>query len=354
MKLVPRLLLGALALVVIAAVVGVAIFERIPPSKYGVKQNLWGGGVEEGYAETGLRIGITGLHDWHLLDRRTHFLTFSRSNEGRMSSSARPSLEIRTKDNNTASVDVTVTYRIIPEEAHLIVAEGLEFQYPGLVRERVKGLLREQLAQLSPEDFVDSDTRMERADATFPLLETELAKIHVQPESILIRAVRFPPEFEKKLQQQQLTRQLAPLADANERVEKQLKETGVIEKDTEAREKEARAEWNKRLQTQRSDNEVEIARILAEAQVYERTTRSESDAGYVKLVAEGDLSLAQAEALRDELRNRALDTLGGRILLAAEAARNLDVERVVLNSNDPAVPTILDVDALVDLLVGGE
>ena len=52
------------------------------------------------------------------------------------------------------------------------------------------------------------------------------------------------------------------------------------------------------------------------------------------------------------MRNQALNTLGGRIYLARLAAENLRFESVTLNSNDPAIPSILDVDGLVKMLVG--
>ena len=67
---------------------------------------------------------------------------------------------------------------------------------------------------------------------------------------------------------------------------------------------------------------------------------------------EGELALREAESLRERLRNEALESAGGRLYLACEAASNLRIEKVTLNSNDPSVPSILDLDELVALLVG--
>ena len=131
-----------------------------------------------------------------------------------------------------------------------------------------------------------------------------------------------------------------------------MKATGKIEKETEALEKEARAEWDKKLQDARSTNEVEVAGILAEANIYDNRVRPAADARYETLLADGKLAIAKAEALRDELRNEALDSLGGKILQARDAADNLRFESVTLNSNDPGVPTVIEIDKLVDLLVG--
>jgi len=129
-----------------------------------------------------------------------------------------------------------------------------------------------------PRDVLRSRTRSSRT--ALPLSKTALGEYHVEPERILIRAVRFPAGYEE------------------------------------------------RLQDARSTNEVKIARILAEADIYERSTRADTDASYVEAVAQGE----------------ALDTVGGRLLLALRAAENLQFDSVTLNSNDP--------DALVELLVG--
>jgi regulator of protease activity HflC (stomatin/prohibitin superfamily) len=353
LKLILAVVLGAALLLAISSSM---LLERVAPYEFGVKQNLLGGGIVEDVYGTGYHLGIVGVHRWHKLDGRVHFISFAsdpgtRRTLGDNVDAAGP-LDIRTSDNNTASLDVTVLYRIIQEEAFEIVSEGLTLAYRDRVRQATQGLLREELSKLSPEDFVNTDIRQQRVEETLPLLRETLAQYHVEPMGILIRAVRFPPEYEEKLQLKQLTRQKSLLAQARERQERQSQVTESIEKETEALEKRARGEWDKRLQQARSENQVEIARIRAEAEVYSRSTRANADAEAVALEAEGRLALDQAEALRDGLRNAALDTVGGRILLARQAAENLDIEDVTLNSNDPSVPTIIDIEGLIDLLVG--
>lgn len=349
------MIIGLAALLLLAVVL---LFERVPPAKIGVKQSQWGGGIVRQDYGAGFQWGVTGYHRWYFLDEITHFLTFSATTTDRTLStgtvSTRPALSIRTKDNNQASVDVTVTYRIKKGEGHLIAVDGVRFQYRDRVTSLVESVLREELAQLSSEEFTSPETRVERAAATLPLLAAAMSEFHVEPLDLLVRAVSFPAEYEAKLQEKQLTRQNALLATAREGVEKQRQVTGVIEKETEAMAKERIASWDKRLQDVRSDNEIEVQKILAHAEVYSRTTRSGADADYVTALAEGDLALAEAEAVRNDLRNKALDTVGGRILLATRAAENLQIDEVTLNSNDPAVPTVLDVGAMVRLLVGDD
>jgi regulator of protease activity HflC (stomatin/prohibitin superfamily) len=354
-----RFFFGVIGFVVLVMIAIALLFERVPPATIGVKLSQWGGGgiVRQDFA-AGFRWGVTGYHRWFFLDKRTHFLTFSDDAvPGTMSTSTigmRPALSIRTKDNNQASVDVTVTYRIKENEGHQIAVDGVRDQYRDRVTSLVESVLREELAQLSSEEFTSPEIRVKRAASTMPILEEAMAEFHVEPLDLLVRAVRFPAEYEVKLQQKQLTRQKALLAKALEGVEKQHQVTGVIEKETEAMEKERRADWDKRLQDARSNNEIEVQKILSQAEVYDKTTRSAADADQVTAIADGELALAQAEAVRNDLRNKALDTVGGRILLATRAAENLRIDEVTLNSNDPSIPTVLDIGAMVRLLLGDE
>jgi len=269
-------------------------------------------------------------------------------------SQRRPPLDIRTKDNNTAALDVTMTYRISPGEANNIVSERLQNSYRDRVVSTVQSVLREELAQLTPEDFVDTAVRLQRAEATLPVLKEALKKFHIQPDRLLIRAVRFPPAYEQKLQDRQLKQQLTLLEKSKQAVEEALAKTGKIEKETEADVKELVATWDKQLQDAQSSNEVKVAGVLGAAGEYDLKTRAVADAEYETLVADGNLAVAKAEALRDELRNAALDSVGGRILQARDAAENLNFTSVTLNSNDPNIPSVIDIDALVDILIGSK
>ncbi len=330
-----------------------ALFEKIPPSAIGVKQALWGGGgvVEKDHL-LGYHLGVSGYHKWYLLDKRTHFLSFSERRARSKLGDYRPPLQIRTKDNNVASFDITVTYKIIPGEGHKIVMEGNRDTYRSRVADRVESTLREELAQLSSEDIYDTAMRVARVnDALVPMLE-DMKQYHVQPERILVRAIRFPAGYERELQQKQITYQKRELAKAQRGVEEQQAINGTKNAEISAAEKKKRGVWDKDLEIMRSDNKVDVATVRADADVYDQRTRAEGEADYQTAVADGQLAIDKTDALRNELRNQALDTVGGRIFLAQKAATNLSFESVTLNSNDPSIPSIIDVNGIVKLLIG--
>ena len=349
-------------ILVLTIVVTAFITEKIPPARIGVKQVVLGTakGIVKKDHYTGLVLGISGYHRWHLLPRQTHFLHFTESKGWRESRLARgiedwqPAVTLRTKDGNTIDLDVTVTYKIKKDEAYLIIKDGLKDAYRERVRARVISTLREELAELTSEDLQITNLRLARAQDTLALLTQELAEYHVVPENLFIRKVKFPAQYETKLQEKQLLRQESQLESA---LTEQAKVEQVVKTQTRKIAAEALAEeknWDRKIQEKRSDYQVQIAQINADALLYSRTTIAEGEAERDIAIARGNLALEKAGALRDLLRNEALDSVGGRILLALTAVENLQIPEVTLNSDDPAVPMLLDLTKMTRLLVGDQ
>ncbi|MDF1799550.1 MAG: hypothetical protein P1V81_10270, partial [Planctomycetota bacterium] len=69
-------------------------------------------------------------------------------------------------------------------------------------------------------------------------------------------------------------------------------------------------------------------------------------------ISEGKLAVDLAKSIGQRLHLEALDSPGGRVYLAREAASQLKVDEVWLDSRDPDVPSMLDVDELAALLFG--
>ena len=349
-----RIFLGFFLIALLAVVSMSLMIETVPVAAYGVRNNnLSDKGVALEDFDTGFHLGIAGVHKWYFIDKRTHFLTFAQS--GDMEAGVRQtSLSVRTKDNNTVEFDVTVTYKIIPGSAHKLVEKGNHLLYRTLIATGVENVLREEFAELSSEDLYSTELRTQVAQAALAPLREEMDDNFCEPETVLIRAIRFTSEYENQLQAKQLTYQKKLLAEARTKVEDRKAVTEKISAEIIAKEQEKRGDWDKMLQTELSENKVLIAQKLAKANIYDRGTRSEASADYETLSADGKLAVEKAEALRNELRNKALDTTGGRIYLAQQAAENLQIDHVTLNSNDPKVPSILDISEMVRLLVGSD
>ena len=339
---------AAAGLIAGLALAGVAcLTHRVPAASIGVRQTQWGGtGVERRDHATGLHFSVRGWHAWHELDRRTHFASFGTTAEG-----SRPMLDLRTKQGNEIRVAAVVPYGIVEGEAHELVRDGLKSTYAKLVEATIADVLMRELADLSADDVADTDRRLERMADALPRLNSELAAYHVRATSIQIHDVRFWKQYEAVLQKKQLTRQLGLLAEASTLVEEEMSRN-AMEKNAEASEARIRGEMDKQIERLRSEKALAISQIKSDMAGYNSTRRAAADARAEQLVAEGEAELYKAQSLRERLVNEAYDTSGGRIELARQAAEKLRISRVTLNSNDPDVPSILDLDELVRLLVG--
>lgn len=346
--------LAFLAVLILVPLLYLGLFENVPPARIGVKQNLWSGkGVVKEDFGLGLHLGVTGVHRWYFLPARTHFLNFT-GEEGPRDEVVQylEPLEIRTTDGNIVTVEVTVSYRIREGQGHKIIAEAAQQFYRERVASVVTAVLRGELPKLTSEDLQETAKRVKRVAEILPVLDQSMSVYHCTADQILIRRIRFQKEYEEQLQEKQYLRQLANLDQALTRQAEEEKTVNAIDRQIQAAELKLNQEWEKRIQEKRSEYDVKVAQIRGAAEIYSRRTRAEGEAERVIRTANGRLAIEKAEALRNELRTQALDSEGGRVLLALEAAENLNLPSVVLNSDDPAVPKILDLDALVKMLVG--
>jgi len=123
-------------------------------------------------------------------------------------------LVIRTKDNNTVELDVSVPLRIKPGHAHELVAAGNHvqdpdgrFRYQRLAEETATSVLREELATLDSVGFYSTERRLAASASALKMLNKQLEPMFLEAESVLVRAVTFRAEYEKQLQQIQLNEQ---------------------------------------------------------------------------------------------------------------------------------------------------
>jgi hypothetical protein len=261
-------------------------------------------------------------------------------------------LNVRTKDGNTADVGIAVPYHVKLGEAHLLVRDGLKNTWKQRVRDAVEKILLQELANLSSEDMASTDVRLERCAQTLPKLNDALATLHVEAERILITQVMFAIAYEQKLQERQRIGQQMLVSGVTTQVDQLRLQQKQLDGAINQLEEELRAQMTKAIEDRYAEGRQKIFDLQMQAREYDRARKAEAQAEYDRLVAEGERAEARAEQLKEELANEVYDSKGGRLMLARRAAENLNIRQVTLNSNDPRVPSILDLDELVALILG--
>lgn len=323
----------------------------VAPGMVAVRQSKWGGGVAARDFQPGLHLSLPGVHDWYDLPAGTQLLEWTSALGGPTTASA---LEVRTADGNVVMLDVMVPYRVLPGEAHRIVAEGRRATFAGEVRTLVEQALQDQLGLLSLEQFSSSEVRAERIASVLDQLDETLLEAHVAAEDVLVASIDFSPAYEKKLLETQRERQRGRVLEAR-RIE-DLEKRRILDRQLEI----DREVQERRIALDRAVEEVlragksEARELTREFARIETERRAEADRRHEELVATGLSALERAGALERQLRAEILSSEGGVDYLTLAAARATRLQEVVLNSNDPRTPNPLDIDAMLTLLRGGD
>lgn len=314
------------AVIVVLWLLPKTCMEQIAPDKIGVRKSVDGGVAEEDFMP-GWHLSLPMVHSWYELDATLHYLDFN-DEEG-------TALDVRTKENNIIFIDCVIVYHIIPGEAWKIVQQGFHQTYDAKVKSAAMGILREKLADLSNIDVQDTKKREAAARAALPAVNEAIRQYHVQATHVTLRAIRFRPQYEEKLQNKQYFVVQGKLDEALQRQSKAAQETETLEKSIDKEIALKNEEWNKRIEELRSKFEVEIATIDAEGVTYDRQRRANGDAAHDEAIAEGNLAEAKAKALGEKLRAEALTSQAGRTYSAIEAVKGFKLGDIQLNSASP-------------------
>ncbi|MEM1448617.1 MAG: SPFH domain-containing protein [Planctomycetota bacterium] len=320
----------------------------IEPTEIAVVQDNWGAGVVPRDRGAGRLFALPGRAVVHRLNRRTQFLRFGMKSEG----NDLPSLELRSPEGLEIRASVTVPYRIAEDRGHRLVSEGRRTTYAIAARAAVERVLLEELAKLGQDDWADVDARRTVLDGAQGAIAEALEPFHLTPLGVHLTAAWFPPMYEVELQAQKLLEQRILTDEMLARLDEGQHEL-LVERESIARsETELSATYDFEIEQERLGLEADVIAVRQEVDAYRFERRTESNNLYRKAVAEGALAIDRAEALRERLVNEALETDGGRLLLARDAAKKLRFKSVSLDANNPAVPSVLDLDGLARLLIG--
>lgn len=327
-----------------------ASVQTIPPTDIAVFQNNWGsdGGVVPKDVGAGKVVAFPGRETVHRLSARTHYLRFGMESEG----NDLPSLELLSSDGLEMRISVTVPYRIADGEAHMLVAEGRRSTYATAARAAAERVLLQVFADVDRDGWASVDARRAAEALALQDIGEAFDPFHLTPLGVHVTAAWFPPTYEVELNEQKLLEQRILTDEMLGRLD-ETKHELLVAREAQARaEVELSSQYDFQIEQARIGLEAEVLDVQREASRYRFQRETAADNAYEKAVAEGKLALDTAEALRERLVNEALETDGGRLLLARDAAKSLRFKSVSLDANNPDVPSILDLDALSRLLIG--
>jgi regulator of protease activity HflC (stomatin/prohibitin superfamily) len=300
------------------------------------------GVVQEDFAP-GWHRALWPIDSWKYFDSTVQTLEMTRDPQ-RGDRKGRDDVQVQSADGYAVSVDVTIKYRIEPGKAHkLYVDTGSGIRYKAIVRNEAEKTCIAQFGGMKTEDFYNPHVRRTVAQAALSSLQGSLEDNYVAVLDLLIRDVQFDPEYEKKIQTKKLADQEVEVNKSLQRSRRMQGKTDVIGAETKRLIKIIREEKEAELVRMRAETDLTIADIKAQSEKYATEKKADADVYAAKKDAEGHLQVKQAEAEGERLRNLAMQGVGGGIIVALEAAKNLNFEDVTISTveND-----LLDIDGM--------
>jgi len=277
-----------------------------------VKFGIFGkkGVVDKVYEPASIYFFPAVFNDWHVFDKRILNLemTFSGESADRRQ---RDDLLFKTIDGNDISLDVILTYRIIPEKAPYIlqnVAADMEELKDNIVRTIGRSKPRDIFGELTTEEFYESENREAKAVDAKDILNNILNEYGVHVERVSTRDYRFSPDYTKAIEDKKI---------ADQMVEKNRSERNAVVEEYKRKLQDAVGEVNKMIAV--ADGDYEQAKIEADA-YYEKQ-------GKLAQAIENE-GIAEAEGIRK--MNEALSGAGGEIMVKMKLAEALKDKKIIL------------------------
>ena len=246
-------------------------------------------------------------------------------------------VELKSKDGYTVRLDITVKYRVSPNEVHKLYQElGSEARYKGIVRDQVQKTIRDIFGTMLTEQFYDPEVRRTKTVEAKKDLKGELADSSIDLIDILIRDIAFDPSYERKILDKKLADQDVELNKSRALAEDKKGETNRIAAETEAKVRVIEQELIAKKLTMKADTDKEIAQLNADARLTAAKLKADADLYKAEFEAKGTLLEKEATTEGERLKATALNTPGGENLVAFEIVEQLNLGEITVStqSND--------------------
>ncbi|MDR4504986.1 MAG: SPFH domain-containing protein [Candidatus Scalindua sp.] len=329
-------------IIVVAIIVIVTTFRfciiKVGIDQVGVRTVIWGvkrGVVQKDYSP-GWHRYIRKAEYWDLFDGTVQTLNLTRearNKEGVMESKEIP---IRTADDYDVTVDIIVKYQIAKGQAHKIRQEiGAGERYKQFVENETKDVARNILGKMSEKDLYDPEEKRKRGSEAKKLLSYRLkSRCNVEVIDWLILDMRFDPQLERKIKNIKLAGLEELLNIAKTKAAEERGITQTIDASTEALAQKIQSDKEGTKVTLKADIETKVTEIVATADKFRVEKVAEGNNYKHIRIALGKLLIEKAKAEGERMRREAMTGLGGDLIVALEAARNINLNDIIVSTRD--------------------
>jgi regulator of protease activity HflC (stomatin/prohibitin superfamily) len=194
-----------------------------------------GRGVLDNELPEGLHLKVPLWQVATIMDTRLNSYTMSIA-ETEGSYYGDDSIESLTKDGQKVYVDVTIQYKIMPDDASWIYQNiGNDVVYlEKIIRPGARNVIRDVVTGFDSTNLFTQETRLEAQEMMRSKLEELYGKNQISLEDVLLRNIKFSEVYLQAIEDKQVAQQRIQKADYEKQEAEKLKEKKIIEAQAEA------------------------------------------------------------------------------------------------------------------------
>ncbi|MGR3221404.1 MAG: SPFH domain-containing protein, partial [Candidatus Anammoxibacter sp.] len=347
------LIIVPIAIIITIGMVAVSLrvcIIKISIDQVGVKTVIWGvrRGIVERDFQAGWHRAVPGTITWDIYDSTVQTLEMTEEHSGAFGHDERDVLKVRTKDDYDVSVDLIVKYRIRKGEAWALKRDiGSTERYKLIVENEARDIARSVFGKMDELDLYNPAQKRIRAEEGKVLHQQRVKSRHVEIIDWLILDIRFDPGLDRKIKSIKVAELDEVLNISKGLAASQRGTTQTIDAETEAVAMEIGGDKERKLVVMEARISNKIIEIIANADKYMVVKKAKGDRYKAEKVAAGSFLVAKARADGERLRREAMSGLGGNMIVAIEAAKNLNLGDLLISTQDV---DLLNIDYMVTKL----
>ncbi|MCF6150219.1 MAG: hypothetical protein E3K37_16380 [Candidatus Kuenenia sp.] len=331
-------------LIIALFIVGIKFFViKVGADQVGVRTRVWGvsrGIVQRDYGP-GWHRAISTIDQWDLYDITVQTLELAKEHSG-LGHDERKHCAVRTADDYDVEIDLVVKYQIKRGSAWRLRQDlGVGERYKIIVENESRDVARSVFGKMVEKDLYNPEEKRKRAEECQLKLMERLEQRHLEIVDVLILEIRFDPQLDRKIKNIKVAELDNVLNKSKALAAEQRGITQTIEADTEAIALKISGDREREITVLDAETTKQVIERLAAADKYLIEKQAEGDRYKQQRKAEGELLIKLANAEGEKLRREALSGLGGDIIVAMEAARNVNLADINISTIDL---NLLDVD----------
>ncbi len=238
-----------------------SMFITVPSGTVGVK--IMFGKYDDQELKAGLHFRIPVAEEIKIVDTKVHSITYKGSmNGGKDGIIYKPAITVLDQRGLPIHVELTVQYRLIPDEASEMLQEWGENWEEKLVnpiaREVVRDVIGDYPAETIPIKRPEIATRIEQGIRNRIKQATINGKVAVEVVGVQLRDIVLPPEIQRKIKEVQLAKQEAEKMKYVEEKAKREQEVKRIQAETKKIEQVTKAQAE-------AESRLTVAKAIAQA-----------------------------------------------------------------------------------------